>query len=687
MRSSELVEKVTLKNMWPKADLSVHIKSQHQNLDTLLLARALRDSITVEQPRLKEGTSLEKSALEYSFFLSEMHGAISKSKTPEELLTRFDKAYTNMTSMQPEFFSKVPGENDRNKQCEAFNAFKKASHAFVNNSVTAEDALKLVALENNHFMSTYHDVAFELGEKEQLYVGEKPFVHYMNGFTLNAQGAALDSLNNIIAARMDEVRQSSLVDLSGHETSKTVVHRDIVNTLDAKSPIDFNLKDNTADLQQKWGVEFTVDSRSKHYAQGYVALANGVLEKIHSNMPSQTTMDQVGRGLKIHGGIPQDMNHYKDLHLVDIAGGIDGNYNHFANRYTHQLVHGIEEAEIKRMTPTELSQFSGVKEEFKGLVAMSQKFGYEPKTEAAKALIATHDALVAGVEPTGLASGTKALIEHSELQVSNKLREVERNVAKFEADHTGVYAKHYVSYMESRQDAALKTMAEKMRKMQSANPNAVDMYHFVPAVDMLEKISNTATITGKSAVDKFIGDFLKENPSKNKESVSLMLQTALAEKPDSILQAQDYLASRAADKFIKLLDEYAPESIKGSEKFIENVNQYFGSKLGENIQFEQMKYASEFGHAQELEHKNALISDPDFTPAEINADKIVYNYLVAALADDEKNHHINASEKENALNMYAGVLVAHDKDRKISYVAEIRNTKELERKSEVEYDQ
>lgn len=687
MRSSELVEKVTLKNMWPKADLTVHIKSQHQNLDTLLLARALRDSITVEQPQLKEGTSLEKSALEYSFFLSEMHGAISKSKTPEELLTRFDKAYTNMTSMQPEFFSKVPGENDRNKQCEAFNAFKKASHAFVNNGVTAEDALKLVALENNHFMSTYHDVAFELGEKEQLYVGEKPFVHYMNGFTLNAQGAALDSLNNIIAARMDEVRQSSLVDLSGHETSKTVVHRDIVNTLDAKSPIDFNLKDNTADLQQKWGVEFTVDSRSKHYAQGYVALANGVLEKIHSNMPSQTTMDQVGRGLKIHGGIPQDMNHYKDLHLVDIAGGIDGNYNHFANRYTHQLVHGIEEAEIKRMTPSELSQFSGVKEEFKGLVAMSQKFDYEPKTEAAKALIATHDALVAGVEPTGLASGTKALIEHSELQVSNKLREVERNVAKFEADHTGVYAKHYVSYMESRQDAALKTMAEKMRKMQSANPNAVDMYHFVPAVDMLEKISNTATITGKSAVDKFIGDFLKENPSKNKESVSLMLQTALAEKPDSILQAQDYLASRAADKFIKLLDEYAPESIKGSEKFIENVNQYFGSKLGENIQFEQMKYASEFGHAQELEHKNALISDPDFTPAEINADKIVYNYLVAALADDEKNHHINASEKENALNMYAEVLVAHDKDRKISYVAEIRNTKELERKSEVEYDQ
>lgn len=685
MRSVELAEKITLDKVWPQVSIEDHLRSGHQNLDTLLLARTLRDGIEVKQIELNEGSSIEKNALAYNFFLSEMHGAVSKSRTPEDLLVKFDKAYTNVTNMDPEFFSRVPGKNDHNKQCEVFNALKKASHAHLN-GMSARESLKLGVESNLEFKSKYDDVALSVGQAEKLYSGEKPFVYYMNGFTLNAEGAALNSLNNIILSRMDDVRQSSLIDLAGHESQSVVVHRDIVNVLDAKSPVDYNLDESAQELQSKWGIDFSVAPQDKHLAQGYVAIANGVLQQLHDNLQSQATMDQVGRGLSIQGGFPLGADNAKDIHLIDIAGGTAGSYEHFANRYINQLVRKIEAEEVKLMSTVEISQFSAIKEDFQGLVSMSQKYGYEPKTEAGKSLLAVHESLVIGISANQPVNSAKAVLEHSSLVVSDKLQEVERNVEKYKTDHTGAYAKHYISYMESRQDAAVRTLADKMRKMQSSNPDAPDMYHFVPAVDMLDKISNTATITSKSAVDKFAEDFHKKNSENSKDSITLMLQAALAEKPESILQAQDYLASRAADKFIQLLDEYAPESIKGTEKFVDNLDKFFGSKLGENIQVAQMQYASEFGYSQELAHKNAVITDPDHTPTELNADKVVYNYLNASLAKDDGVLMVT-SEKENALKLFAEVLVAHDKDRKLNQVVEVHQELDKRKESGISYEQ
>lgn len=685
MSATDLAQKINLETIWPKVSIETHLQAGHQNIDTLLLAQSLRDGISLKQPVLKEGSSLAVEASAYNFFLAEMHGAISKSKTPEELLVNFDKAYSNVTSMQPDFFARVKGQNELNKQCEVFNAFKKASHAHVVGGMTATEALNRGLRDNQQFMTHYDDVALSVGLKEKLYAQEKSFVHYMDGFTLNAKGDSLYTLNASIVARMDDVRQSTPFEYPTQETSNTAVHKDIVNTLNAVSPIDYNLEDSSHKLQSQWGVEFSVGPQDKHYSLGYAKIAESVLTEIHKNLGDQATMDQVGRGLSIQGGVPRDADNIKDIHLVDIAGGPNGSYQHFTNRYINQLVRRIEKDEAKLMTQSEISQFSAIKEDYQGIVGMSQRFGYEPKTDAGKALLVVHESLVvgSGAQPTNT---SQSLLEHSGLVVANKLQEVERNVDLHKNDHTGVYAKHYVAYMEARQDGALKNLADKMRKMQSSNPDAPDMYHFVPAIDMLDKISNTATITGKSAVDKFVEEFHQKNPQSSKDSVALMLTTAIAEKPDSITQAQDYLATRAADKFIKLLDEYAPEGIKGTDQFIENLNKYFGAKLGENLQVEQMQYQSDFGHNQELEHKNSLINDPDHTAPEINADKVVYNYLNASIGGT-KDIEVLAPEKENGLKLLAEVLVAHDKDRKLAAVAELRNERELRKDSSIDLSQ
>lgn len=684
MRTTDLAQSINLKSIWPRESIETHLEVGHQNLDTLLLARSLRDAISVEQPVVKDGSSLATEALAYNFFLSEMHGAISKSRTPEELLVNFDKAYTNVTGMQPDFFAKVKGENELNKQCEVFNAFKKASHAHIVIGMSANDALTHGLKDNQQFMTHYDDVALEVGLKEKLYVQEKPFAYYLNGFTLNvAEPSEVEGLSAALMARTGQRRDSDFIVYTHQETTNSAIHKDILNTLNAISPLDYDVKDNTDQLQRTWGVDFSVGPQDKHYAQGYANIADGVLTQFHASLNEQVTKDQVGRGLSIQGGVPRDAENIKDIHLVDIAGGAEGSFQHFANRYVNQLVRRIEKEESKLMTPAELSQFSAVKEDYQGIVAMSQRFGYEPKTEAAKALLSVHSSLVGDTQPT---NSTKALFEHSNLVVANKLQEVERNVDIHQNDHTGAYAKHYVSYMEARQDGALKNLAEKMRKMQTSNPDAPDMYHFVPAVDMLDKISNTSTISSKSAVDKFVEEFHKKNPQSSKDSIALMLNTAIAEKPDSIIHAQDYLASRASDKFISLLDQYAPEGIKGTDQFIENLNKYFGAKLGENLQIEQMQYHSDFGHNQEMEHKTNLITDPERTVTEINADKVVYNYLNASIGGDT-NIMIKEPEKDNGLILLAEVLVAHDKDRKLTAVAEMKIEKELKKESSVELDQ
>ena len=682
MRTAEIEYQINLDKLWPQSNIKDHLESGHQRLDTLLLAKTLRDGMLVKEPIVKDDSTLKSEALAFSFFVSEMHGAVSKSRTVEDLLVKFDKAYTNVINMQPEYFSRESSNRELNTQSAVFNAFKKASHEHVVNGLPAREALDHLKDDLLDFKSLYDDNAYEIGLTEKLYVGEKPFVHYLNGFTLNATGESVNALSSILIDRMGDDRKSTLIDLSAHQVETPVVHKDFVNSLEAKTPINFNVKANIDELQSKWGIDFSVVPHNAHLTQGYAAIVDSALESIHEKLPSNLTSNQIGRGLSICGGIPHDSDQIKDIHISDIAGGKNGSNDFFANRYTSQLVKRLERAETNLMTAEEKSQFSGVKEEFKGLVAMHQKFGYEPKTEAGKALLSIHNSLISGLQDVAKVSPVAALLEHSSLVVGDKKRGVDKNVITFDSDFTGAYAKHFVTYMESRQDAAIKNIADKMAKLQGANQNANDMYHLAPTLDMLDKISNSSTISSKSAIDKFIQEVHGKNTSASKESMAQVLSSSISEKPESILQAQDYLASRAADKFINLLNQYAPESIKGNTAFIENVERYFGSKLGENIQVEKLEYASEYGHAKEMEHKNALINESLTTPESINADRIVFDFMNDAL--NGQTFNMKPEEKQHALELYAQVLLSHDVDQKQSAEAVLTKTAEKRNEESVE---
>lgn len=684
MRTSELAENIQLNKIWPQSPLEAHIASNHQNLDTMMLSRVLRSSIVCEQPFVRDGSTLEKEATAYNFFLAEMHGAVNKSRTPEELLSNYDKAYMNVVNLHPEFFSKSTDNADLNTQNDVLNAFKKSSFAFINGA-DASTALSQGFLTNSNAMDKYNDVALDVGSAEKLYSAEKPFLSYMNGFTINAKDNALDWVNDRLMSRLADVRQSSIEDMSAYETPNTVVHHHIVNTIQARTAMDFDAQQDAVNLNAKWGVNFSVAEGDSHFAQGYSKVTDGLLSKLQESFDGKLSSAEIGRNMEIQAGSPYRLESGKDLYITDLAGGVDGNYKHFANRYLNRSIKLIERAEVEKMTPAEISQFSAVKEEHRGLVAMVEKYGYEPKTQAGNALLSVHHSLINGQGDGNTGNAVQSLIEHSQLVVSRKRGAIEKNAIQFTADHSGEYAKHYVSYMESRQDAGLKNLSEKMRKIQAANPGATDLYHFTPAIDMLDKISNTASISSKSAVDKFMDEFNGSKDKANRELTLVTLNAAIAEKTDSILAAQDYLASRAADKFIQLLDQYAPEEMKGNQHFLENIEQYFGSRLGDNAQFTPAQYASDYGHAQEVEHNKEFNLDPEYTSREINKDRVVYNYLNAVM-DHTESEFVSRSERELGMGLMTNVLASHYADLNSGVSADLTKDKALRADSSMDYE-
>lgn len=685
MRPAELADKVTISKIWPTESIDQHLASSHQQLDTFLLGKTLRDSLQKKEFALRQDSSLEKDAMDYNFFLVEMHNAVSKARTPEELLVNFDKAYKNTVARSPEYFSTKVSDPELAKQNHILKDFQGAAYNHVHTGMSASDALKL-GVADSPFAKQYQLTAKNVGEHENLYSNEKPFVQYLDGFTLNASGNEAELLNTALITHFASNRLDSSLNLDRFEAIMPIVDRKVIDELSARNRIDFNAEQSNEDLKAKWGVNFEVAPNDAHLAHGYNKLANQLLSELHSKLPENSISPEVlGRGVSIQAGQPRNLDDGKDIYITSIEGGVKGNYSHFSNQYALNLIRSIEQQEISLMDKQELSAFSGAAEYDGGLIKQSVDMGYEPKTLAGQKLLEIHTLLKEGLSGQEKPSNSQAFIEKSHLVTSEKKNEVFMLVADTENYHAAKYAKYFAEMMESRQDAGFKQLSERMKKIGSSNLDASDLYHFTSATEMLNKVSNTSAIFSKSAVEKFIDTNYANERQENKQEILNNIQVALDNKANCIVIAQDYLESRAADKFINMLDENAPTAIKGTDTFSAEVIQYFGARLGENAQEVQMDgYLSDFGHKHELLQQESRLLSHGAIPASINKDQLVFSFV--SEMTNPSPERVNSAELEQGLKSVSELIQAHYQDIKPTLDAELTLTKEKEKSYGQDHD-
>lgn len=675
MRPAELADKVTISKIWPTESIEKHLESNHQQLDTFLLVKTLRDSLQSEQFSLRQDSSIEKDAMDYNSFLVEMHNAVSKARTPEEFLVNYDKAYKNTIARSPEYFSTKVSDPELAKQNQILKDLQGAAYNYVHNDMSASFALKL-GLADSPFAKQYQVTAKALGHQENLYSNEKPYAQYIDGFTLNAEGNEADVLNTALITRFTNNRLDSTLNLDKFEAPMPIIEKNIIDELAARNRIDFNAEQSNEDLKAKWGVNFDVAPKDAHLSHGYNKLADQLLTELHDKFPeSSISPEALGRGVSIQAGQPFNLEDGKDLYITSIEGGVKENYAHFSSQYAFNLIKSIEQNEISLMNPKELSDFSGATEYNGGLIKQSIDMGYQPKTLAGQKLLEIHTLLKEGLSEHDKPSNSKAFIDQSHLVTSEKKNDVMMLVADTENFHAAKYAKYFAEMMESRQDAGFKQLSEKMKKLGSSNLNAEDLYHFTSATETLDKVSNTSAIFSKSAVEKFVGQTYANESQENKQEILKNIQVALDNKANCIVIAQDYLESRAADKFITLLDENAPTAIKGTDAFSAEVINYFGARLGDNAQEVKMDgYLSNYGHQYELNQKETSLLAQGAIPEEINKDQLVFSFV--SEMTNPNPERVNIAELEQGLKSVSELIQAHYHDIRPSLDAELTLTKE-----------
>lgn len=678
MHSAELSDKVTISNIWPTESLEKHLESNHQRLDTLLLTKTLRDVLNAHNFPLSQNSSIEKDAMDYQVLVSEIHNAVSKAQTPEDLLVNFDKAYKNVITRAPEYFTSSGLNDENSERKQIIKDFQGAAYNHVYNEMSASDALKL-ALADSPFAKQYQVTAQKLGHLESLYSNEKSFANYMDGFTLNASGRELDVLNSALIHRFANNRLESDLNLDKFETTMSIVDKDIVANMDAKNRLDVSEAKLSENLSEKWGVRFEVANSDAQFTHGYSKLADQMLDQLRSNFPENTvSCEAIGRGMTIQAGQPHNLDEGKDLYITSVQGGFQDNYKHFSNSYAYNLIKAIEEKEVSLMNDKELSAYSGANEYNGGLIKQAVDMGYEPKTLAGQKLLEIHGMLKDGLSgQVEKPSDNDAFLEQSRYVTNEKLLELRKlhNDSEAENIHAARYANYFADMMSSRQDIGLKQLEERVKKLGSANLNAEDLYHFTSAVKMLDKVSNTSAISSKSAIEKFIEQHHGKESNENKQEIISNIQVALDNKDSSIVAVQDYLESRASNQFIAMMAENAPTSIKGTDAFPAEVIKYFGARLGDNAQeVERPEYLSGFGHEYELNQKQRHLFSQGVFPEEINKDQLVFSFVSAMTNPDPTKVH--AAELEQGVKSVAELIQSHYQDIKPDLDAKLTLTKE-----------
>lgn len=665
---AEIKDKIEIDKIWPKVEIGQHIASQHQNLDTILLGRAIRNMLPTT-PELRDGLTLTTQASSYVQFINEVHKGVSTAKTSDELVDNFQKAVFKTNVYNADFFAK-----ENNSRSQDIDALVKAAYQKNNEGVPLGQSLSQNIRQTLYLQKAYNNAVQEMADIETLTGSEKSFINYLNGPVLNATGTKLDTLNTILSGRLVENRNQESKDLGLFElkTPNSLINSNLFNLINSKSTVDYDSNNAVSRLKTTWGMNVEVAADQKIFEKGYIEAANNSLIKLHTQLGGDEALAKTSMSL---GDTTLEFGSYKNLNNPNFISFIKPSHEQtdelLSQQWVRNLTAKIEYQELQVMNKEELSKYNNfVKEnEGFGLIGFVNEFNYKPKSDALIGLNNVYEYLKNG-EADSTSHDYAAQIKHQaslvEIQKDVAFKRTTQSYDSYDDDmrhrtfFVENYASQYVSDMSSKQDDMFKKIESKMSSISEQTKGANDLYDFNVLSTSLDKVTQIPLPTTKSVIDKYAekvkDSTIAKNEGYSKEDIVSEIVFNLERKSPVFQTAQDLLAARATHKFIDLMDKYAPENVKNTPDYLIELNKYFN--LGESGDLKPSNFKTEFGRKFEAIHEDSLKHVENSYKA--SPDELTANFLNSTLKENDKEAQIfvNSSERAFAHETLAKLTIA-----------------------------
>lgn len=670
INKSSVVIKNTLMldNLWAKQPLSQHIESEHQELDVMMMGNTLRAILPRNLDEFVMHDSYLAKSLAYLKLTKEMHNCVAKSKTMDGFLDNFKVMIKNINIYNPDILKdQVDPVSQKKNTLANFVEFIGKANYFKNSeglssSASLNAASKALANDLGMITKAYDTVVHSLSRHENLYSGELSFINYMDGFALNATGNDKENLSKILKARLIEGRADLSPDIGSYQTDKCVVSEYIKNDINLKSPIDFNPSIGLFNFKKEWGFDdVSVAKEVELYQHGLINKASTMMQTVYDKLSDSgigLPRNALGRNTELL------LSNYSAGALTSniLELGKTSSYLDFTSQIVNILINKIEKNEYDFMDSDEKSKFSqlnvNTNSKYSFLSAFIDHNGYAPKTEPAKKLASLYDLIKHGLnEKTqdNVDLNNDQYMAKAKLAEYKKFNEFNDSNNELSFIEKSFAFLHYRT-MAEKQDLLLNQIETKFEKLSSKNK--VDLYDYSYAADQLDKIMNPPITSSKSVIDSFASDVLDSDYvselglTKNDIISQLEYQTANSDSIPEFNLVGEALAVRAAYKFLEILNEHVPESIKNSENYIADVNRYFGI----NALFEDsnLDLKSEFG-IQYL-----MYNVESSGRLQLNPDELVYKFMHDLLNNKDQD----SVERTQALSLISEIVVYLDKNDK-----------------------
>lgn len=674
MTGVEIKDSIHLDKIWPQVDISDHIQSQHQNLDTMILGRTIRNTLPKE-PNVTDAANYTNQASSYVYFINAVHNAVSTAKTSEQLVDNVQKAVIKMNVYNVDYLNTNSAERDFSVE-----PFAKAAYLKNNEGVPLADALNQ-SLQSYKVVKSIENITKQLADKETLFGNEVSFVNYLNGGVLNAPTAQIDALNTALVSRMVENRNPESKDLSAFavKSPNMIINMAVIANINAKSPSDFNEVKASESLKSKWGVDYTINPENKIFAKGFMDIADKALTQLHTAMGGDDSLDKKSMSL---GGVSFGFGEFqKDYASNKISIGRPNQEVALPSvkyQWLQSMISKVEQQELKQMSQDDVRDYANMVNENQnfGLVAFVQDHGYKPKTEALTQLVNVHSYLK-GDNSTQLNNAPAQLINQAaivETQKDASFKRLTQSYNSYDDDMSRRtffvenFAAQFVANMTSKQNEMFRKIESKMASISEHSQHANDLYDFKTLSDSLNKVTNIPLPTSKTEIDKYADKAkdtaIAKNEGYSKEDIILEIKNKLEKSSPIFTAAQDLLAAKASYKFIELMDKYSPENVKSSQDYTNELNRYFN--LGESSDLSLTKYKSEFGNAVEKNHIQQDANSEYLT--RLSPDEVTHSFLSRSLDNDLAIEiPINPTEKSVGLDSIVSLV------QKLQTVADIPN--------------
>lgn len=661
MSGVEIAENIKLDKIWPKVDMGLHVESQHQNLDTMILARTIRN-ILPTSPDINDDATLTTQASSYVQLINEVHKGVSTAKTADELIDNIQKAVYKTKVYNADYLTP-----ENISHAEDFENLVKAANQKNKEGVSLNQALTDAIIKAPHLQPAFNSAIKEAAELERLVGSEKSFINYMNGPVLNAKDSHIAELNTSLVSRMVDNRNLDVQNLGAFEMTKsnTVISPYVFNSINAKATNDYDSSNAVNQLKNQWGLNIQISPEEKIFEKGYIDITDKAFNKLHTILGGDSVLPKQAMAL---GETTVEFGSYRELENANFlsiaAADPDKSYTILSNQWVQNLAAKIEQNEIRLMEKDELSKYREfvVSDERNGLIGYIETYGYKPKTDALNQLSEIHEYLKNGANGPDVSNTSDQLLHHAsklEIQKSVEFKKATESFDSYDDDmrhRTFIvenYASQYVADMSAKQDEQFKKIESKLATISNNAKDANDLYDFNVVASALDKVTNIPLPTSKSVIDKYADKVKDSTVAKEegytKEDIVSEITSNLENRSPIFVMAQDLLAARASHKFIQMMDKYAPENTKNSSEYIVELNKYFN--LGESGDVKPSTYNTEFGkHLEKLNEKEQLYAD---VQQQIAPDFATIQYLATALDDSNPTSvptpELNPSEKTFAI--------------------------------------